>query len=69
MFGDIIIEENKVVCRYTLLGTHKGKFLDMPPTNKTFRVNGMTIFYFQDKKCVQRYNLVDMTSLIEQLKS
>ncbi|TVP41979.1 ester cyclase [Candidatus Nitrosocosmicus arcticus] len=68
IFDDIIIEENKVVCRYTLLGTHKGEFLGMPPTNKTFRVNGMTIFYFQDKKCVQRWNLVNMTSLIEQLK-
>ena len=68
MFDDIIIEENKVACRFTLLGTHKGEFLGMPPTNMTFRVNGMTIFYFQDDKCVQRWNLVDMTALVEQLK-
>jgi steroid delta-isomerase-like uncharacterized protein len=67
IFDDIIIEENKVVCRYVLFGTHKGEFLEMPPTNKTFRVNGMTIFYFKDRKCVQRWNLVDMTTLMEQL--
>ncbi len=68
-FEDIIIEENKVVCRYVLFGTHKGKFLNIPPTNKTFRANGMTIFYFKDGKIIQRWNLVDMTSLMEQLKS
>ncbi len=68
LFDDIIIEESKVVCRYVLSGTHKGEFLGIPPTNKSFRVNGMTIFYFKDRKCVQRWNLVDMTSLMEQLK-
>src|SRR6187200_2910605 len=68
IFDDIIIEENKVVCRYVLFGTHRGKFLEIPPNNKTFRVNGMTIFYFKDRKCVQRWNLVDMISLMEQLK-
>src|SRR4026209_1562083 len=56
IFDDIIIEENKVVCRYVLFGTHRDKFLEIPPTNKTFRVNGMTIFYFKDRKCVQRWN-------------
>ena len=69
IFDDIIIEENKVVCRYVLFGTHRGKFLEIPPNNKTFRVNGMTIFYFKDRKCVERWNLVDMISLLEQLKS
>ena len=68
-FEDIIIEENKVVCRYVLSGTHRSDFLELPPTNKTFRVNGMTIFYFKDRKCVERWNLVDMISLLEQLKS
>jgi len=68
-FEDIIIEENKVVCRYVLSGTHRSDFLGISPTNNTFRVNGMTIFYFKDRKCVERWNLVDMISLLEQLKS
>ena len=68
-FEDIIITENKVVCRYVLSGTHRSHFLELPPANKTFRVNGMTIFYFKDRKCVERWNLVDMISLLEQLKS
>ena len=69
MFEDIIVEGNKVVCRYNLAGTHKGKFVDIWPTNKQFRVNGMTIFSFRDAKVIQRWNLVDMTSLMEQLRT
>ncbi|HKR74471.1 MAG TPA: ester cyclase [Candidatus Nitrosocosmicus sp.] len=69
IFEDVIIEGNKIAGRYRLEGTHKGKFLDLQPTNKQFKVNGTTIFYFQDSKCVKRWNLVDMISLMDQLKN
>ena len=67
MFHDIIIEGNKVACRYNLTGTHKGEFMDLQPTDKQFRVNGMTVFSFRDTKCMERWNLIDMISLREQL--
>jgi predicted ester cyclase len=69
MFDDIIIEGNKVAGRYSLTGTHKGEFADLKPTNKQFRVDGMTVFSFRGTKCVERWNLVDMNSLMEQLRS
>ena len=68
-FEDIIIEGNKVVCRYNVAGTHKGEFMDLHPTNKQFRVNGMTVFYFRDAKVIERWNLVDVMSLMEQLRT
>ena len=68
-FEDIIVEGNKVVCRYNLAGTHKGEFIDLQPTNKQFKVNGMTVFYFRDAKVIERWNLVDMMSLMEQLRT
>lgn len=68
-FEDIIVEGDKVVCRYNLAGTHKGEFMDIKPTNKQFRVNGMTIFSFRNAKVIERWNLVDMMSLMEQLKT
>ena len=67
-FEDIITEENKVVCRYNLAGTHKGVFVGLQPTNKKFKVNGMTIFSIQNARVIERWNLVDMMSLMEQLK-
>jgi predicted ester cyclase len=69
MFEDIIIEGNKVACRYNLTGTHKGEFIDLQPTDKQFKVNGMTVFSFRDTKCIERWNLVDMMSLMEQLRT
>jgi predicted ester cyclase len=69
MFDDIIIEGNKVACRYNLSGTHKGEFMDLQPTDKQFRLNGMTIFSFRDTKCIERWNLVDMMSLMEKLRT
>ena len=69
IFDDIIIEGNKVACRYYLTGTHKGEFMDLQPTDKQFRVNGMTVFSFRDAKVTERWNLVDMMSLMEQLRT
>jgi predicted ester cyclase len=69
IFDDIIIEGNKVVCRYYLTGTHKGEFMGLGPTDKQFKINGMTIFYFRNSKVVDRWNIVDMMSLMEQLKT
>jgi predicted ester cyclase len=69
IFDDIIIEKNKVACRYNLIGTHKGEFMDLKPTDKQFTVNGMTVFSFHDTKCIERWNLVDMISLTEQLRT
>ena len=67
MFDDIITEGNKVACRYNLTGTHKDEFTDLQPTDKQFKVNGMTVFSFRNTKCIERWNLVDMISLREQL--
>src|SRR6478672_10455972 len=58
-FEDIIIEGNKVACRYNLSGTHKGQFEDLRPTDKQFVVKGMTIFSFRDAKVIERWNVAD----------
>ena len=68
-FDDLIIEGNKVAGRYYLTGTHKGEFMELQPTNKQFKVNGMTVFSFRNAKVVERWNLVDLMSLKEQLSS
>ena len=69
IFEDVIVEGNKVAGRYYLTGTHKGEFLDIQATDKQFKVSGMTIFSFRDEKIIERWNLVDIISLIEQLRT
>ena len=31
---DTIAEADKVVCRFTLRGTHRGEFMGLPPTGR-----------------------------------
>ena len=69
IFEDFIIEGNKVAGRYYLTGTHSGEFMDIKPTYKQFKAYGMTVFSFRDAKVIERWNLVDMMSLVEQLKA
>ena len=69
IFEDLIIEGNKVAGRYYLTGTHKGEFIGLQPTDKQFKVNGMTVFALRNAKVIERWNIVDMISLREQLSS
>ena len=69
IFEDLIIERNKVAGRYYLTGTHKGEFLDIQATDKQFKVNGMTIFSFRNEKVTERWNIVDIISLMGQLRA
>ena len=66
-FDDILIGGNKAAVRFTMMGTHKAKFLGIPPSNKSFKVQGMSLFAFNDAKCIERWELIDMLSIIEQL--
>jgi predicted ester cyclase len=68
-FEELIVEGDKVAGRYYLTGTHKGEFMELQPTNKQLKVNGMTVFSFRNAKVVERWNLVDLMSLKEQLSS
>ena len=69
IFEDLIIEGNKVAGRYYLTGTHKGEFIGLQPTDKQFKVNGITVFALRNAKVIERWNIVDMISLREQLSS
>jgi predicted ester cyclase len=68
-FEELIVEGDKAAGRYYLTGTHKGEFMELQPTNKQLKVNGMTVFSFRNAKVVERWNLVDLMSLKEQLSS
>jgi predicted ester cyclase len=44
-FEDIIVEGNKVACRYNLAGTHKDEFMDIKPTDKQLSQRYNSIFF------------------------
>jgi steroid delta-isomerase-like uncharacterized protein len=64
---EVIEDDDRMACRYTLRAIHSGDFLGIPPTGKEITLPGLTIFYFHDGKCVERWNQADMLGLMQQL--
>ena len=64
---DTIAEGNKVVDYFTLEGTHQGEFMGIPPTGKRVKYDGVHIFYFQNGKITEHWNVLDLLGLMIQL--
>ncbi len=61
--------DDKVVCRFTMTGTHHGEFLGVPPTGKAITSPGITILRFVNGKCVERWSQADFLGVLKQITS
>lgn len=64
---DIIEAPDKVVVRFSVTGTHRGKFLGIDGTGKEIQMTGMTILRFRGQRCVERWSVTDSLALAIQL--
>jgi steroid delta-isomerase-like uncharacterized protein len=64
---DQIAEGNEVATRFTLRGTHTGRFLDIAPTGKPVTVTGMNIAHVLQGRIVESWLLRDDLGLLQQL--
>ena len=64
---DIIAEGDKIVCRWTTRGTHKGDLMGIPPTGKQLTFTGMTILRIESGKIVERWVNWDALGVMQQL--
>lgn len=64
---DVICQEDKLVCRYTMRGRHTGEFLGAQPSDRPFAVAGITIMTFVDELCVERWSCLDNLGLLIQI--
>jgi predicted ester cyclase len=65
---DLIAEADKVVVRWRLLGTHKGKFHNIAPTGKIITLRGIAIYRLEDSKLIERWVVTDLHGLLEEIK-
>ena len=63
----MVAEEDKVVAYLTLTGTNSGPFGNMPPTNKSIRINGVDIVHIKDGKATERWGVFDDFSMMTQM--
>lgn len=64
---DVIVEDDKVVRRDRITGTHDGEFMGIPPTGKEVDVESIEIFRFDDGQFTEARGLMDMMGLMQQL--
>ena len=64
---DQVSQGEKVVCRWSATGTHTGDFFGMPPTNKSVKMIGITIFHVQNGQIAELWDVWDQAGLMGQL--
>ena len=64
---DMIAEGDKVVCRITNTGTHKGEFMGLPATGKTMTITGIEIYRVANGKLVEHWGNQDDLGRLQQL--
>ncbi len=63
----IVQDENNLAMAYKIHGTHKGDFMGIAPTGKTFEARGMQIGRYENGKIVERWGSSDELGLVKQL--
>jgi predicted ester cyclase len=51
----------------TITGTHKGEFMGMPPTNKSFEITAFDRVKFKDDKAIEHWGAEDDLGMMTQL--
>ena len=64
---DLIAERDRVVSHWTLTGTQKGKFMEIPATNKSIKFQGASILHIAGGKVVELWAYWDRFSVMKQL--
>jgi steroid delta-isomerase-like uncharacterized protein len=64
---DLIAERDMVVVRWSHTGTHRGEFLGIPATGKTFTVGGIDMYRITGGRMAEHWNVVDMFGFCRQV--
>jgi predicted ester cyclase len=62
---DLIAEDDKVVVRWRLLGTHKGPFRGIAPTGRPIVLKGIAIYRVENGKLAERWVVSDLYGALE----
>jgi steroid delta-isomerase-like uncharacterized protein len=65
MIEDIGVVGDRVFCRWTGRGTHRGAFMGIPPTNNKGDVRGISIDRLQNGKIVEHHESYDSLMMFQ----
>ena len=64
---DMLTEGDKVVTRWTAMGTQQGEFVGIPPSNRQFTISGIAIHRLAGEKVAEAWNNWDALGFMQQL--
>jgi steroid delta-isomerase-like uncharacterized protein len=64
---EVVAEGDSVAFRFVATGTHRGALQGIPPTNKQFQINGLTIARVIDGKVSELWEALDQLGQLQQL--
>jgi steroid delta-isomerase-like uncharacterized protein len=64
---EMLQDGGKVITRARFSGTHRGDYMGIPPTGKTFDIPVIDIVEFRDGKAVAHWGVMDTAAMMEQL--
>ena len=64
---DMIAEDDKVVVRYTIEGTHEGDLFGVPPTGRRVSIESITIERVSEGKIREHRRITDTLAMMQQL--
>jgi steroid delta-isomerase-like uncharacterized protein len=65
---DLIAEDDKVVVRWRLLGTHKGTFQGIAPTGRAIVLAGIAIYRVENGLLMERWVVSDLHGVLQQIR-
>jgi steroid delta-isomerase-like uncharacterized protein len=66
---DLIADDDRVVVRWRLVGTHEGEFRGIAPTGRAITLKGIAIYRVHDGKLMERWVVSDLYGLLEETRS
>ena len=65
--NDMIAEGDKVMCKFSVKGTHNGEFMGVPATGNQVLYEEVIIVRFENGKIVEHWAVADALSLLQQI--
>jgi len=62
-----VTDGDRIIQAFTLTGTHRGEFMDIPATGRAIKVHGFVFSRFADGKIIEEWEVIDQLSFLEQL--
>lgn len=64
---EMVAEDDTVVVRYTVSGTHEGEYLGIEPTGREVEWTGIAMYHIEDDEIAEIWIESDQLGLLEQL--